>query len=237
MTLPKLTYPLHSVKLPSTKKLLNFRPYLVKEEKLLLMAKESGDVTDILRAVKQIVINTCIDPKFNINDITTTDLSYLFLQIRAFSVDNKITQVYKDMEDEKEYPFTIDLTKIEVKQDKEIDHNIKITKDITLVMKYPTASMYDDDHSDISNIKDILNYNIIIKCIDKIFNGSEIHDTKTLSKQELIEFIENLTVKSLENIMEFLNNAPRLEYVIEYKNEKGNERKIVLNTLNDFFIF
>jgi hypothetical protein len=232
--LPKITYPIHSIKLPSTKKLLNFRPYLVKEEKILLIAKESGETTDILRAIKQIVGNCCVDPKFNVKDITTTDLSFLFLQIRAFSVDNKITQTYKDMEDEKEYTFTIDLSKIEVKQDKEIDNNIKINKDIIISMKYPTTSMYDENYVDSS---DLINYDIIIKCIDKIYDKNEIHDTKTYSKQELIEFVENLTIKTLESIMEFLNNAPRLEYVIEYKNEKGNERKIVLNTLNDFFTF
>jgi hypothetical protein len=234
MTLPKITYPIHSIKLPSTKKLLNFRPYLVKEEKILLIAKESGETTDILRAIKQIVGNCCVDPKFNVKDITTTDLSYLFLQIRAFSVDNKITQTYKDMEDEKEHTFTIDLSKIEVKQDKEIDNNIKINKDVIISMKYPTTSMYDENYVDSS---DLINYDIIIKCIDKIYDNNEIHDTKTYSKQELIEFVENLTIKTLESIMEFLNNAPRLEYVIEYKNEKGNERKIVLNTLSDFFTF
>jgi len=234
MSLPKIQYPIHSIKLPSTKKLLNFRPYLVKEEKILLMAKESGETIDILRAIKQIVGNCCIDSKFNINDITTTDLSYLFLQIRAFSVDNKVNQTYKDKEDEKEYNFTIDLTKIEVKQDKEVDNNIKINKDITIVMKYPTTNMYDNDSIDVN---DTMNYDIITKCIDKIYNNNEIFDTKTHSRQEMVEFVENLTIKALESIMEFLNNAPRLEYIIEYKNSKGNDRNIVLNTLNDFFIF
>ena len=232
--LPIIKHPINSIRLPSTKKLLNFRPYLVKEEKILLMAKESGETVDILRAVKQIIINCSVDPTFNINNITTTDLSYLFLQIRAFSVDNKITQTYKDMEDEKVYSFTIDLNKIEVKQDKEINNNIKINKDVTIVMKYPTADMYDSDEMD-SN--DTMNYDIIIKCIDKIYTNNEVYDVKTHPKQELIEFVENLTIKALESIMEFLNNAPRLEYVIEYKNSKGNDRKIVLNTLNDFFIF
>jgi hypothetical protein len=234
MTLPKIQHPVHSIKLPSTGKLLNFRPYLVKEEKILLMAKESGEAIDILKAIKQIVNNTNIDQKFNINDITTTDLSYLFLQIRAFSVDNKVVQTYKDMEDDREYNFTIDLNKIEVKQDKQLDSTIKISKDIAIVMKYPTTSIYDND---IPNINDNINYDIIIKCIDKIYQNNEIFDPKTHSKQELVEFVENLSIKTLESITEFLNNAPRLEYIIEYKNSKGNERKIVLNTLNDFFIF
>lgn len=234
MSLPKIFHPIYSIKLPSTKKMLNFRPYLVKEEKILLMAKESNDITDVLRAIKQITNNCCLDTKFNINDITITDLSYLFLQIRAVSVDNKIKQTYKDNEDEKEYSFIIDLTKIEVKQDKIIDNTIKINKDITLVMKYPTASMYDNTSD---NINDVINYDIITKCIDKIYNNDEIHDTNTCSKQELTEFIENLSIKSLEEIMEFLNNSPRLEYTIEYKNSKGNDRKIILNTLQDFFTF
>ncbi len=232
--LPKITYPIHSITLPSTRKLLNFRPYLVKEEKILLMAKESGETIDILKAVKQIVEGCCTDTKFNVNDITTTDLSYLFLQIRAFSVDNKITQTYRDNEDEKEYSFTIDLSKIQVKQDEQIDNNIKVSKDISLTMKYPTASMYD---SEIIDNSEGMNYDIIIKCIDKIYSGKEIFDVKTHSKAELIEFVDNLSIQALENIMKFLNNSPRLEYTIEYKNSKGNEKKIVLNTLNDFFTF
>jgi hypothetical protein len=232
--LPKIQHPVCSIKLPSTKKLLNFRPYLVKEEKILLIAKQSNDITDILRAIKQIVGNCCVDQKFNINDITTTDLSYLFLQIRAFSVDNKISLTYKDNEDDKEYTFTIDLSKVEVKQDKEVSNNISVTKDINIIMKYPTANMYDNEQLDIS---EHINYDIIIKCIDKIYHKSEVYDPKTHSKQELIQFVEDLNIQTLENIMEFLNNAPQLEYIITYKNSKGNDRKIVLNTLSDFFMF
>jgi hypothetical protein len=235
MSLPKIDQPIYSFKLPSNNKMLNFRPFLVKEEKILLMARESGEWIDILRAIKQIVNNCSLDQNFNINDITTTDLSYLFMQIRAVSVDSKVKQTYKDYEDDKDYDFEIDLSKVQIKQDKHIDNKIKVSKNIIVVMKYPTCLIYEDKTA--YNAELLIDYSLIGKCIDKIYEGENIYDTKTSSTQEIIDFVDSLSVQALTSIMDYLNNAPKLEYVIEYKNSLGNNRRIVLTTLEDFFTF
>lgn len=227
--LPRIEYPLYSFKLPSTKKLFNFRPFLVREEKILLIAKESAEDHDIMKSVKQIVNNCCVDKNFNVDDITTTDLAFLFIQLRSVSIDSKVKQSYKDIEDEKIYEFEIDLNKVEVKQDKIVSNNIKITKNIGLILKYPVA--------DVFNVPQEGEYGLIPKCIDKIYEGDEIYDAKNYSQKELTEWIDSLTVQNLEQINEFLENMPRLEYVINYKNSLGNERKIILTSLNDFFTF
>lgn len=204
----------------------NFRPFLVKEEKILLMAKESEDDADVQRSIKQIVNNCCVDQNFNVDDITLTDLGYLFIRLRAISVDGKVKQSYKDMEDEKIYDFEIDLNKVEVKQDKVVNNNIQISKTMGLILKYPTAQMTNDE-----------DFGLIPRCIDKIYDGEEIYDAKNCSIKELSEWIDNLTIQELEKINEFMANIPRLEYVINYKNSLGNDRKIVLSGLNDFFSF
>ena len=111
--LPKIQYPVHTIIVPSTKKKVNFRPFLVKEEKILLMAKESEKDSDILMAVKQIVNNCSTDPKFDVNSLSIFDLEYIFLKLRAASVDNTIKISYKDLEDDKVYDFEIDLLKKE----------------------------------------------------------------------------------------------------------------------------
>jgi len=110
--LPKLNHPIHNIEVPSLKKKKNFRPFLVKEEKILLMAKESDDSNDILVAVKQIVNNCSLDPDFNIDDLALFDLEYIFLQLRAVSVDDILTVSYRDNQDEKIYDFDIKLKDI-----------------------------------------------------------------------------------------------------------------------------
>lgn len=224
--LPKIEYPIHSIKIPSTKKLQNFRPFLVKEEKILLMAKESGEDQDIMKSIKQTINNCCVDKGFNIDDITTTDLGYLFIKLRAVSIDSKVKQSYRDIEDEKIYDFEIDLNKVEIKQDKIVNNNIKITKTMGLILKYPTAQFFNSGEND-----------LIPQCIDKIYDGEEIYDAKNHSSKELSEWIDSLSIQNMEQITEFMESAPHLEYVINYKNSFGNDRKIILTAINDFFSF
>jgi hypothetical protein len=113
--LPKIEHPIHKIKIPSTKKEVGFRPFLVKEEKLLLMAKESETPSDILSTIKQIINNCCLDPKFDINKLAIFDLEYIFLRLRAISVDNNVKVTYRDNEDQKLYDFDIPLNKVEIK--------------------------------------------------------------------------------------------------------------------------
>jgi hypothetical protein len=232
MSLPKISHPTYNIKVPSLNKNYKFRPFLVKEEKILLMAKESDKEADIFSAIKQIV-NVCSLDDLNVDKLAIFDLEYLFLKIRAFSIENIIKVSYKDLEDNKNYDFTIDLNEIEVKFPEKIVNNIKITENMGIIMKYPSASIYDDkEFLDLD--KDYL-FELIIRCVDKIYEEDTIFEAKDYSRKEIGDFLENLDSKTFASIQEFLVNSPKLEHVIKYKNSFDNEREITLNSLNDFF--
>lgn len=232
-SLPKIDCPILKIKVPSTKKEYMFRPFLVKEEKILFMAKESKSDSDILTAIKQIVQNCCLDKKFDADTIAIFDLEYLFLKLRAFSVDSVTKISIKDFEDQKTYDFDIDLEKIDVFYPKKAENNIKLSETAGIILKYPSASLYSDQEF-LKLEKDQL-FELILRCIDKIYDGDEVYETKEFKKEELSEFIENLNVKAFEKVHEFLMSTPKINYVIEYKNSLGNDRKVELNSLNDFF--
>jgi len=230
--LPKTSHPQFQVAIPSSNQKLTFRPFLVKEEKLLLMAKDSEDEGDILQAIKQIVNNCCMD-EFDVNSLSLFDLEYLFIQIRANSVNDTVTVSYKDKEDDKIYDFEIDLKKVEVIFPENIKNVIKITKTAGIQLKYPKVTLYDD--------KDFLNsgneafFQLIVRCVDKIYDGDEIYDCSQYTLQEIADYLEDLDIKTFEQVREFMANQPKLSYVIKYKNSLGNDREIELTTLSDFF--
>lgn len=233
MSLPKISYPTYNINIPSLKKAFKFRPFLVKEEKLLLMAKESETASDILTSIKQVVNNCCSDRGFDVNKLAIFDLEYLFLKLRAFSVDNVCKVSYKDAEDEKTYDFEIDLNNVEVEFPEKIDNNIKITNKTGIVMKYPSSTLYDD--KDFLNLKKDYLFELIIRCIDKIYDGDNVYEAKEYKPKEIGEFLENLDSKTFSSIQEFLTNTPKIKHVIEYKNSLGHDRKIELSSLDDFF--
>lgn len=232
-SLPKIDQPIYNIKVPSLNKNIKFRPFLVKEEKLLLMARESGNEGDILSAIKQIVNNCCMDVKFNVDKIALFDLEYIFLKLRSFSVNNIIKTSYKDYEDDKIYDFEIDLNSIEVKFPEKVSNDIKISEKSGILMNYPSATLYED--KEFLSLTDNYMFELILRCIDKVYDGDEIFETSKISRKELNDFVENLNLKIFENIQKFLLSVPKLEYVIKYKNSFDNDREIVLSSLNDFF--
>ena len=235
MSLPKISYPTYSIKIPSTNKAAKFRPFLVKEEKLLLMAKESENNADILLAIKQVINNCCLDNNFDNEKLTIFDLEYIFIKLRAFSVDNVVKVSYKDDEDNQNYDFDVDLNEVEVKFPEKNDKNIKISEKLGILMKYPSACLYED--KDFLNLdKDYL-FELIIRCIDKIYNGDNIYEAKNYTTKDLSEFLENLDSKTFVTIQDFLMNSPKLLHVLKYKNSLGKEKQITLSSLNDFFTF
>lgn len=231
--LPKIDHPVYKIKIPSIQKNHSFRPFLVKEEKLLLMAKESGNDTDIFSAIKQIVTNCSIDKNLDINKLSIFDLEYIFLKIRAFSIDNIVKIAYKDEEDGTVYNFEIDLNDINVKFLEKKSNIIKINDKVGLIMKYPSASLYEDQEF----LKTEKNhyFELILKCVDKIYFDEEVYEVKDISRKELEEFIENLKVDVFKQVNDFLTNTPRIEHIISYTNKNGSKREIYLNSLNDFF--
>lgn len=231
--LPKIKHPTTEIKIPSTNKKELFRPFLVREEKILLMAKSSKDNNDIFRAIKQVINNCAISEAFDVNKLTTFDLEYIFLNLRSMSVNNIIKVSYQDTEDKEIYEFEVDISKIEVKFPENTSNIIKVNDKITIVMKYPSASLF-DDRNFLDSGEDIY-FELILRSLDKIYDGEDVMQAEDFSKEDLEEFIDQLDTKTFEKITGFIDNLPKLSYYIVYVNKNGNERSIEMNSLNDFF--
>jgi hypothetical protein len=232
MSLPKISHPQIIIEIPSSKKKIIFRPFLVKEEKLLLMAKASEDETDILLSIKQVVNNCAID-QLDVNSLSLFDLEYIFIQLRAYSVNDQVQVSYKDNEDEKLYDFDINLKDIKVIFPEKVNNVIKINEAAGLVLKYPTSSLYEDKEF-LSSGSDSF-FQLIVRCMDKIYDGDEVFECSGYSKKDLENYLEDLDINTFEKIREFMVSQPRLSYIIKYKNSLGNDRTIELTTLSDFF--
>jgi hypothetical protein len=233
MPLPKIKHPIFEFTIPSTNKKEPFRPFLVKEEKILLMAKSSEDQSDILRAVKQVVNNCAINDSFDVDKLAIFDIEYLFIQLRSVSVNNVVKLSYRDNEDGEVYDFEIDLKDVKVKFPDKVDRVIKISEKTGLQMKYPAASIFDD--KEFFGAGDDAYYELVVRCIDKIYDGDDIFDPEDYSKEEIEEFLNDLSVDIFEKIQAFMNNVPKVYYKLEYKNNNNNDRVIELTSLTDFF--
>lgn len=233
MPLPKLKHPLYEFVIPSTKKKLKFRPFLVKEEKLLLMAKETADVAESLRAMKQIVNNCCAEKSFDVEELTLFDLEYLFLQLRAVSVNNMVSVSYRDNEDNEIYTFDIDLKEVNVLFPEGSDPIIKIDDKTGIIMRYPTTKILDD--KEYFNTGDQAYFELILRCMDKIYDGDEVYECKNVSLKDREEFLDHLDITVFDKIQKFMNAAPRLYHKLEYVNRHGNKRVIELTSIVDFF--
>lgn len=231
--LPKISYPIYELTIPSTKQALNFRPFLVKEEKLLLMAKSSEDPSEILRALKQVVNNCCLDDSFDIDTLAIFDIEYLFLKIRAFSINNIAKVSYRDNDDNEIYSFDIDLNSIDVKFPEDIDSTIKINENSGIVMKYPRAAIFDDKEYFESGENAF--FELVLRSLDKLYQGEDIYYLSEYSKEEIEQFLDSLDVNTYQKIVKFMESTPKLYYKIEYTNKNGTQRIIELKSLADFF--
>ena len=233
MTLPKLDKPIFDMTIPSQKTNVKFRPFTVKEEKILLIAQQERDDKSIILAIKQVINNCCQQEGFDVDSLATFDLEYMFLKLRARSINNIIEVTYRDIEDGKTYDFEIDLDEIEMIQKKEASNIVMITEDVGIKMKYPSVTIIDDAPTDAS-ASDVVEY-LIRNCIDSIFDAENVYPAKDYSEKELSEWIDNLDIETFNNIREFFDNLPQMYYKIVYTNSLGNERVIELTTLSDFF--
>lgn len=233
MPLPKIKHQIYEFAVPSTNKKESFRPFLVREEKILLMAKTSEDAADSLRAVKQIVNNCAIRESFDVDTLTIFDIEYLFIQLRAISVSNIVTLSYRDNEDEKTYDFSVDLKTVKIEFPESVDKIIKITDTMGIVMKWPSASLFDD--REYFKVGDQAFYELVLRCIDKIYDGDDIYSPSDYSIKELEQFLDDCGVMVFNKIQAFMSNAPRLYHKLTYTNANGRERVIELTGLTDFF--
>jgi T4 bacteriophage base plate protein len=233
--LPRIQHPLFDVKIPSTKTKTKFRPMTVREEKILLIAKESEDDSDIFTAIKQIVNNCLVDEKINIDNLAIFDIEYIYLKIRAFSIDNMIHLAFRDNADKEIYEFDIDLNTVEVEFPEGVDKKIMINESSGLIMKYPPSSLYGDKafFNEVDDTKKM--DHLIANCIDKVFDADKIYLSSDVTEKEMIEFIDDLPITTFNKINEFVLRVPSINHEITYTNKEGTEVKIALRTLNDFF--
>jgi len=241
MALPVNVSPIYTLVVPSTGKTVKYRPFLVKEEKALLIAQQSEDMGVMVDTLKDIIKN-CIKDDINTNDLAVFDLEYIFTQIRAKSVGETVELLFScDTEscadnEKAKVKLSIDLTKLEVERDPTHDKNIALFGDVGIMMKYPSMDTLKHlqgltSDTDLNKI-----FTIIADLIDYIYQGDEVFSAKDQTKEEMMTFLENLTSDQFLRIQKFFTTMPRIKKHIEFKCpvcEKQNQR--VLEGLQNFF--
>jgi hypothetical protein len=236
MALPKIDVPIYELTVPSTDEKIKYRPFLVKEEKLLLIAMESGENSDILRAVKDIV-DACTFNKMKIGNMPMFDVEYIFLQIRSKAVGEVSTLRVLCLDDMKTYAkVEVDLNEIEVRVTDAHTNKIELSDEMGVIMKYPTVDSFVENKIDDISPANMLD--VIVTCIDKIYDkkGEEVFDAKDSTKKELVDFVEQMNTTQFADVQKFFDTMPSLTHEITVKNPKTKkESKVTLNGLNDFF--
>ena len=237
MALPKLTTPTYELEIPSTDEKISYRPFLVKEEKILLMAMESGKNEDIVNAVGQIV-SECTFNKLKVKNMPIFDIEYIFLNIRAKSVGeiSKIKILCPD--DRKTYAeIEVDLTKVVVEVGEGHTNKIQLLDETGMIMTYPTLESFNDIGLDskitASNMTDIIS-----RCILQIYekDGEKVYEAKDQTQKELTEFIEQMNTKQFKDVQKFFDTMPKLQQKVSVKNPKTKKTsEVTLSGLNDFF--
>ena len=237
MSLPKINAPSYRLKVPSTDEEITYRPFLVKEEKLLLIAQETGTDKATYDAIKQI-ITSCCSGDLNLEKMPLFDLEYIFLNIRAKSVGEITKLKVKCPDDEKtEVEIEVDLTKINVEMDEKHDARIQLEENpnIGILMSYPTIGTVGySTKEDASNAKIL--FEMISNCMYQIWEGEETHDCMDYSSKEKLTFLESLSHNQFAKIQTFFETMPTLKHEIEVENPKTKVKSTVtLSGMNDFF--
>ncbi len=240
MTLPKIDVPIYELQLPSSKKSVRVRPFLVKEEKLLLIAVESKDQNSIIQTTKQIISNCLIDGDVNVDKLPFFDVDYLFIALRAKSVGETVTvnficNMYTNGNKcAAKFPVDIDIGKCEVKQKENVSPTIKITDKVTIKMKYPGYEVMkrfmENEDAMSKKIK------IMAASIDQIIDGSKVLSSKDYSREELEKYIETFTEEQYKKLEYFVDNFPSFVILAEGKCPKcGFEHKLEYTDFTSFF--
>ena len=243
--LPKIDVPLYDLTLPLTKKKIRFRPFLVKEEKILLLAVESEDEKATLLAIKQIVNNCCVD-ELDVDNIPMTDLEFIFLNLRARSINEVVELQYKcnnkvAVGDTEELKVCANIVKfevnlLEIKPEVPEDHTNKITisPKIGIVMKYPSFKTYEKVDKSKSEMETMIE--LFINCIDYIYDENTIYYSKDTTKEELHDFIENLTQTQFEMVQQFFTSIPKIKTKVNFKCPKCQYEEVIeVEGIQNFF--
>jgi hypothetical protein len=238
MGLPKIATPSYTLELPSTEQEIKYRPFLVKEEKLLVLALESEDTKQITTAIKT-VIKSCIETKnIKVESLPTFDIEYLFLNIRGKSVGEEIeVNIICPDDEETVVPIKINVDDIQVQKNPEHSNKIKLDDSIMMEMKYPSLEQFIKSNFDLSADSTMdQSFELIGSCIDKIYTEDEVWVAADVTKKELMEFLDQMNTSQFKQIEKFFETMPKLSHKIKVKNPKtGIESEVVLEGLSSFF--
>jgi hypothetical protein len=223
MSLPKIELPLFELTVPSSGKKVKYRPYNVREEKILLVAQESDDIDQTILAIKQIITNCVYD--LDVNEIPMFDLEYIMLNIRAKSVNNEIEFNIIDNETDETVTLKLDINNIKLIQNEKHSKKIDLDNHYTLIMKYPTIDKINSGED------------LVINCIDVLVSndGEKVYKLSEYTKEEIEKFIEELNPKNIDSIKDFFKTIPVLKVEIPYKDKTGVDKTFVLEGLSNFF--
>jgi len=238
MPLPKIATPTYELELPSTGKKIQFRPFLVKEEKLLVLALESEDTKQITTAIKN-VIKACIQTRgVKVEALPTFDIEYIFLNIRGKSVGEELQVNILCPDDGETYvPVTINIDDIKVSKDEDHNNQIKLDDKLMMEMKYPSLEQFVKNNFDFNQGDEIeQSFGLIASCIDKIYNDEDVWAAADCTKKEVSEFLDQMNTKQFKEIEKFFDTMPKLYHEIEVTNPNTELKStVVLEGLSSFF--
>jgi hypothetical protein len=239
MPLPKISTPTYELELPSNQKKIRYRPFLVKEEKILIMALESEDMKQISNAIVQILTECILSKGVKISELSTFDIEYLFLNVRAKSVGETIEVNITCPDDgETQVSMEIDIDTIKVQRDPNHNSIVKLDDTLSMKMKYPSLDQFIENNFEFSEEETDVDKSLmmITSCIDMVYNAEESWSSKDCTKKELKEFVEQMNTKQFKEIESFFTTMPKLSHTIVVKNPKTEiESEVVLEGLASFF--
>jgi hypothetical protein len=241
MPLPKISTPTYELVLPSTGKTIKYRPFLVKEEKILILALESQSTKEITNAIKQVLKDCIVTKGIKVEELPTFDIEYIFLNVRGKSVGESLDLIITCGDDgETQVPVTVFIDQIKVEEDPEHKRDIQLDTDLVLRMKYPSLDQFIKTNFDFSSNQSSSSidrsFDIIASCIDVIFNAEESWSAADSTKKELTDWIETLTPNQFKEIEKFFDTMPRLSHTVKVINPKTKvESDVALEGLTSFF--
>jgi len=237
MPLPKISTPIYELVIPSSGKKIKYRPFLVKEEKVLIIAMESEDTAQIGNAVKDVIKSCIITRGIKVEELSTFDIEYLFLNIRGKSVGEEVEVLVTCPDDGvTKVPMTINLDEIEVQIDDNHSKDIRLNDTLILRMKYQSMEEFVKNNFVLGDVSVDDTFDIVMSCIEQVYNEEESWSAKDCTKKELRDFVEQLSSKQFKEIENFFATMPKLSHTIIVKNPNtGVENEVVLEGLGSFF--
>ena len=238
MPLPKISTPTYELVLPSSGRKIKYRPFLVKEEKILIIALESQDQKQIANSIKSILSNCILTRGTKVEKLSTFDIEYLFLNVRGKSVGEQIEVMVTCPDDEKtQVPMSINIDSIKVEKSKDHKTDIKLDEQYTLKMRYPSLNEFIKSNFSVEEMKVDDTFDLIASCIDQIYSEEESWTQEDCTKKEMVDFLEQLNSSQFKEIETFFETMPKLSHKVKVKNPNTKvESEIVLEGLQNFFV-